>query len=582
MDTLNTNDINISTYEGEVFDRTLHSVFAKYFGMFSPVTLVLSYFDWFAHIMICPAKQLEIRSYFFESNLNWCKDIFDSESCEISLMCQPTDQRFKHPGWNDFPYSLYARLFLMYEDLWSHATQNVRGVEKHHQQVVHFLSRQLLDVFAPSNVPWMNPEVIEKTIAMNGSNFTTGFRNMIDDYLRFLTNSPAAGTEKYKVGVDVAITPGKVIYRNGLIELIQYLPTTGRVSKEPVLIIPAWIMKYYILDLSPQNSMVKYLVEQGHTVFMISWKNPDAEDRDLGLNSYINQGIMPALNIINQIVPNTKVNAVGYCLGGTLLMIAAAVMAANNDERIASITLLAGQIDFKDAGELTLLIDTSQVAYLEDIMWEKGYLDGAQMAGTFSMLHSSELIWSRMVREYLLGERTSLNDIMAWDNDTTRMPFRMHSEYLRKLFLNNDLVQGVYAVDDKYITLSNISVPIFAVGTLTDHVAPWKSVYKVHLFTKSDITFVLTNGGHNAGIVSEPGHPGRSYQMLTSLREDTRITVDEWQKRAPTYDGSWWLNWHNWLHSVSSDVYTTPPEIGDKHFEPVVLCDAPGTYVLQK
>jgi polyhydroxyalkanoate synthase len=290
---------------------------------------------------------------------------------------------------------------------------------------------------------------------------------------------------------------------------------------------------------------------------------------------------MDALKAVSTIVPQQKIHTVGYCIGGTLLMIAAAAMAGQSDHHIKTITLFAAQIDFEEAGEILLFVDESQVNYLDDIMWEKGYLDGAQMGGAFSMLHSTDLIWSHLITSYLMGEREPLNDLMAWNADTTRLPYKMHSQYLHSLFLNNDLVQGRFEIDDRKVMLPNIKTPLFVVSTLTDHVSPWKSVYKVHYFTDTDVTFVLTNGGHNAGIVSEPGHPNRNFQMMMHTEANEHITPEAWQEGATRYEGSWWPEWEKWLAAHCKER-VAPPEMGAADKGYVVLCDAPGTYVLQK
>jgi polyhydroxyalkanoate synthase len=380
------------------------------------------------------------------------------------------------------------------------------------------------------------------------------------------------GIGEFQPGRTVAATPGKVIYRNRLIELIQYAPTTAQVFAEPVLIVPAWIMKYYILDLSAQNSLVRYLVDRGHTVFMISWHNPDAKDADLDMDDYLRLGVLAALDAVRAIVPQRGVHAVGYCLGGTLLAIAAAYLAQSDDDPLASVTLFAAQTDFTEAGELSCL---------EDIMWGQGYLDSRQMAGAFQLLRSNDLIRSRTVNEYLLGRRAPRTDRMGWNADATRMPYRMHSEYLRRLFLRNDLFEGRYKAGERTLALSDISVPMFVVSTETDHVAPWKSVYKIHLLAEPDITFVLTSGGHNAGIVSEPGHPHRHFRIARRPALARYIDPDAWASETPVQQGSWWPAWAQWLEGQASRR-GAPPATGAPNAGYPVLQDAPGGYVLER
>jgi polyhydroxyalkanoate synthase len=545
---------------------------------------MLAYVDWLAHLSIAPAKQAELvqkalRKYtrFF---LYACKCAADHEAHEaVCIEPLPQDKRFNGPAWQGWPFNLVYQSFLLTQQWWHNATSEVRGVSPHHENAVSFTTRQFLDMFSPSNFLLTNPEILQATLQNKGMNLVQGWLNFIEDWERVIGEKRPVGSENYIVGENVAVTAGTVVYRNRLIELLQYKPATDTVWKEPVLIVPAWIMKYYILDLSPHNSLVKYLVDRGHTVFMISWKNPTADDRDLGLDDYMNLGVRSALDAVAAIVPGSRINTVGYCLGGTLLAIAAAAMARDGDDRLASITLLASQTDFEQAGELMLFIDESQVAFLEDVMWEQGYLDTRQMAGTFHILRSNDLIWSAMVRDYLLGERRPVNDLMAWNSDATRMPYKMHAEYLSRLFLHNDLAELRYYVGDRPVAISDIRVPVFCIATVHDHVAPWKSVYKIHLLSDTEITFLLTSGGHNAGIVSEPGHPGRTFQVSTSSANDKYMDPDSWQARTEVQDGSWWPAWEKWLvhHSTGR---LPPPAMGNITSGYVPNSPAPGKYVL--
>jgi polyhydroxyalkanoate synthase len=383
----------------------------------------------------------------------------------------------------------------------------------------------------------------------------------------------------FTVGKDLAITPGKVVYRNDLIELIQYAPTTSKVGAEPVLIVPAWIMKYYILDLSPHNSLIRWLVAQGRTVFAISWRNPGADMRDTTLDDYRVQGVMAAADVVRAICGDAKIHATGYCLGGTLLTIAAAAMARDDDDRLASLTLFAAQTDFTEAGELQTFITEDQLSFLNDVMQTQGYLSSAQMGGAFQMLQSNDLIWSRMIRNYLLGQHDAPFDLIAWDEDGTRLPARMHIEYLRRLYLNNDLAEGRFPVGGRPLALDDIKMPMFVVGTERDHIAPWHSVFKLHLLNDGEVTFVLTSGGHNAGIVSEPGHPHRHFRLRVRSHGTRTLGPEEWQQETPPQDGSWWTEWNKWLDARSTGQ-VDPPHMGTAGFMPI--CDAPGIYILEK
>lgn len=563
-------------------DMGLAAQVARLTGGLSPIALYQAWADWAAHLAGSPGKQVELgakaarKAQRLAGFLARCAAQGDeAEPCICPL---PQDNRFRHPGWQAWPYNVMSQAFLLNQQWWHNATTGVRGVTKQHGEAVAFAARQLLDIASPANFALTNPEVAERTRETGGMNLVLGWQNFMADWLRTVGGGKPEGAEAYVPGRTVAATPGKVVWRNRLIELIQYAPATATVRPEPVLIVPAWIMKYYILDLSPENSLVRYLTGQGFTVFMISWKNPEACDRDLGLDDYRQLGVMEALDAAAAISGGQKVHAIGYCLGGTLLSVAAAAMARDGDDRLKTLTLLAAQTDFTEAGELTLFINHSQIAFLENMMWEKGYLDTHQMAGAFQLIRSNDLVWSRIVRHYLMGEPARMNDLMAWNADATRMPYRMHSEYLRKLFLHNDLAEGRFAVDGRPVALRDIRVPVLAVGTERDHVAPWRSVYKLHLLADTEVTFILTSGGHNAGIVSEPGHPGRHYRLRTSAHDDTYVGPERWYAGTAEEPGSWWPVLAAWLGERSA-APAPPPPMGAKGFPP--LADAPGRYVMQ-
>ena len=352
-----------------------------------------------------------------------------------------------------------------------------------------------------------------------------------------------------------------------------------------MLVIPSWIMKYYILDLSPHNSLARYLVSQGHTVYMLSWRNPDVQDANLTMEDYLHLGVFEALQAVGHLSGRkTPVHAMGYCLGGTLLAIAAAALARSGGAfghaalpPVQTLSLLAAQTDFSEPGELGLFIDESQIGYLDNITRGQGFLSGRQMAGSFQFLHSRDLVWTRRMQEYLMGEREQPNDLMAWNADTTRMPARMHHEYLTSLYLNNALATNAYRVEGRTVSLGDVRQPVFMVGTERDHVSPWRSVYKLHQLCDAEITFVLTSGGHNAGIISEPGHAGRHYRVATRPAHGAWVEPDRWAATATPQEGSWWPAWQSWLADRS-----TAPRRARAIPAHAVVGDAPGDYVLQR
>ena len=576
-------------------DESVQAQMVRAFSGLSPIALSLAHADWAMRLMASPGRQSQLAVRAFELSVQaWNK------AADQSADAAPEkDGRFTDPGWSQWPYNAVKEGFKAADTWWREAAGHSSGVSRHHQHMVDFFTGQTLDALSPSNWALTNPEVLRVAQETHGASLKKGWEFFLQDLREQANARPETPAEElepleYAVGEQVAITPGKVVFRNHLIELIQYSPSTEKVQPEPVLIVPSCIMKYYILDMSPHNSMVKYLVDQGHTVFIISWRNPDASDRELGMQDYLRLGVMEALAAVKSRSGAQRVHTVGYCLGGTFLAIVAAVLGRLHRKakertaaeqamipadmpELASVILLAAQTDFSEPGELGVFIDESQLSALRRSMNERGYLSGKQMGGSFVFLASRGLLWGRNTRRYLLGEDDASFDLMSWNADTTRLPARMHSEYLDSLFLNNALAAGQYRVAGSTVALMDINVPMMVVATTRDHVSPWKSVYKIHLQTDTHVTFVLAEGGHNAGIVSEPGRPRRSYQ-IASVEDNTGwIDPDEWKAHAPVQQGSWWEAMNAWITARSGEpvpAKAIPPD----H----VVCDAPGTYVMTR
>jgi len=567
----------------EAIDHAFRAAIGKLTGGLSTTAFSAAWADWAIQLAASPAKQGVLAA----DGLRRVTELVEfSARAARGEALSPTEQagadadaRFSHDAWSQYPFNVWARAF-QHSSAWLKALPNdVDGLNAKNADLVEFTVRQWLEALSPTNFLTTNPELLELTRREGGENLKRGLQHLVEDLARVTEKKGPVGVENFEVGKAVAATPGKVVYRNDLMELLQYSPTTNDVHAEPVLIVPAWIMKYYILDLSARNSLVKYLVEQGHTVFMISWKNPGPSDRDYGMDDYLDLGPLAALDAVTTIVPGQKVHAAGYCIGGTLLSIAAATLARSQDDRLASVTLFAAQTDFSEPGELSLFINPSQLAMLKAQMHEEGILDSKQMGGAFQMLRPRDLIWQPMLQSYVKGVRDPMIDLMAWNADGTRMPYRMHTEYLYRLYLDNELSNDRFPVHGAAVNLSDITVPMFVVGTETDHVAPWKSVYKVGALARStDYTFLLTSGGHNAGIVSGPVHPKRKHRVRTTTANDAPLSADAWLAQVAPQPGSWWPVWQAWLAAHSSGPASLPTLGADASGYPV-LGDAPGEYV---
>jgi polyhydroxyalkanoate synthase len=542
----------------------------------SPVDVATAIIDWFGHLALSPAKLLSLTESVIRNGIELGE--LNGKAMRQDELPPVADRRMRGDEWQQWPFNVFAHGHRLAKELTTEATSGIDGVSKNHEQLVRFLALQVVELLSPANIPVTNPEFLAATRNEKGENLRRGASNLVEDMRRKQNDEPAQGLEDFVVGKDIAITPGKVIYQNRLIELIQYEPQTEEVAAEPVLIVPAWIMKYYILDLSPRNSLVKYLVGQGKTVFIISWKNPGVEDRDIGMDEYLREGVLAALDAVSAIVPESKIHAVGYCLGGTLLSIAAAYMAREGDDRLKTMSLFAAQVDFREAGEITTLLGESTFAFLEALMRKQGYLGIENMVGAFSSLRVSDLVHAPRVQRYLMGEDRSLNDLMAWNEDGTRLPYKMHTEYLRNCYMENNLAEARYEIGGKPICISDITAPSFVLGTVTDHVAPWKSVYKLARLMNNEMTFVLTTGGHNAGIVSGPEHPRRKHQIATRAPGDLYCDPDRWVESTEVVDGSWWPAWNDWLDWHTSGK-TSPPPMGNSAADLDIVRAAPGDYV---
>ena len=544
-----------------------------------PLNIGRAFMEMTAKMMTDPAKLVEANISLWQDYMTLWQNTamrFLGEHAEPVVKPDGADRRFKDEMWEDNEIFDFIKQSYLLSARYMHGlVHGVQGLDEHTAQKVDFYTRQFVDAMAPSNFVLTNPEVLRATIESGGENLVKGLNNLLDDLERGKGKLSIKMTDydAFKVGENIAVTPGKVVYQNDLMQLVQYTPSTETVLKTPLLVVPPWINKFYILDLRPKNSFIKWAVDQGHTVFVISWVNPDEHLATKGFADYMQEGPLAALDAIEKATGEKQVNAVGYCLGGTLTVCTLAYMAEKGDDRIASATLFTTMTDFKEPGELGVFIDEEQLTSIEEKMSEHGYLDGRDMAMTFNMLRANDLIWSFVVNNYLLGKDPFPFDLLYWNSDSTRMPAAMHSFYLRKMYQQNQLVvPGGINLAGVDIDLSKIKTPIYMLSTREDHIAPWKSTFALTQNTSGPVKFVLAASGHIAGVVNPPA--AGKYCFWTNPKKVKN--PDTWLNGAKQEEGSWWPDWHAWASKFGgSQVPARKP--GDGKLK--ALDDAPGSYV---
>ena len=535
-----------------------------------------AFMDLSASMLANPWKLAEMQTKMFWDHVAlWQSTTLRMLGEDTQRVAEPAkgDTRFREADWQDqFLFDYIKQSYLIAARHMHDAVSSVEGLPEETQKKVNFYTRQYIDALSPSNFALTNPQVLRETLRSGGQNLLNGLNNLLADIEH--GGIRMADEKAFKVGVNVATTSGKVVFQNDLMQLIQYAPSTGTVSRRPLLIMPPWINKYYILDLREKNSFVRWAVDQGHTVFVISWVNPDGRYADKTFENYMFEGPLAAIDAIGKATGENRVNVIGYCLGGTLLGATLAWMAEKGDERAASATFLASLLDFSIPGELGVFIDETQVENLERRMNERGYLEGSEMAATFNMLRANDLVWSFVVNNYLLGKDPFPFDLLYWNSDSTRMPAKMHSFYLRNMYLANRLKEpGGITLGGVPIDLGKIAIPAYFVSTLEDHIAPWKSTYKGARILSGSKRFVLGGSGHIAGIVNPPSAKKYGYWTGSELPE----SAEEWQAGASRNEDSWWIDWQAWIAGLNGPDLV-PARVPGRGALPA-LEDAPGSYV---
>ena len=537
-----------------------------------------AYMDLASKMLANPVKLAETQMNLWWEYMNlWQGSTLKMMGMPVGPSATPekNDRRFKHDDWQEHFLFDYIKQSYLIAAKWMHKTvAEVEGLDPDVAKKVDFFTRQYIDAMAPSNFALTNPEVLHETVKSGGENLVRGLHNMLGDIERGNGQLKISMTDSkaFELGVNIATTPGKVVFQNDLMQLIQYEPTTRKVFKRPLLIMPPWINKYYILDLREKNSMIKWAVDQGITVFVISWVNPDAALREKSFDDYLLEGPLAALDAIEKATGEKETNVVGYCLGGTLLAALLAYMAVKKDKRIVSATFMTALTDFRASGELNVFIDEKQIESLEKKMNERGYLEGSEMGATFNMLRANDLMWSFVINNYLLGRDPLPFDLLHWNGDSTRMPANMHSYYLRNMYLNNKLREpGGITLDGVPIDLSAVKTPSYFVSALEDHIAPWKATYEGPKLFSGESTFTLSGSGHIAGMINPPAANKYGYWTNRKLPE----AAEEWLEGAKQHEGSWWSDWREWLgDKLGAQVAARVPGKGKlKVIEP-----APGSY----
>ncbi len=546
-------------------------------SMIAPLGAAQAFTEMAAHWMKEPEKLLKYQIDFFNDYMalmHYGTQQLLGEKQEPLYKPAAKDNRFKDDAWHHHPLFDFLKQYYLFTSQWVDKMVNATtGMDKKDKQKVDFYTRQFLDAISPSNFLMTNPVALKETMETNGQSIVKGMQNLLEDIERSgagALNVLSADLKAFEIGKNIASTAGKVVFQNDLMQLIHYAPLTAQQYARPVLVMPAWINKYYILDLQPKNSLVKWLLEQGYSVFMISWVNPDKRHAKKSFEDYMSEGPLAALDAIEKVTGQKDVTAMGYCLGGTLLACTLAYMKAKKDTRIKAATFLTTMIDFGDVGDLGVFIDEDQISAMEARMGELGYLDGKEMAITFSMLRANDMIWSFVVNNYLLGKDPFPFDLLYWNADATRLPAAMHSFYLRNMYLKNILKNpGGITLKGVKIDVGTIDIPTYFLSTREDHIAPWKTTFAaMKLLAKSDVRFVLSGSGHVGGVVNPPEK--QKYGYWTNASRD--MNADKWLESSKENPGSWWVDWDQWNKAFSGEkVASYTPQKG--------MEDAPGSFV---